>query len=294
MPPSHHDIPEPLNERRTGALVAIGGNEDRSGDLDVLRHTLQAAHAAPPHRPLRVAVLTTASTGPQRQWQTYERAFGMLQAEPDWLDIRDRNDAETPARLAQIEAADLVFMTGGDQERLVRALHGSATHRLMLQRQRHAGLAVAGTSAGASALGTLMPGGDLSDDGDTVFEPTHDDIPRGLGFIQGVVIDQHFAQRRRLARLITLACRRPGLAGLGLDEDTAAIIRPGPSLTVVGRGSATLVDCRHAQPVQGGQPLVSLRSMALHRASAGVTLRPNAGLRPEAGRRSLHFAALLP
>lgn len=278
----------------TGALIAIGGNEDRNGPLDVLRHTLQAASASPAGTPLRVAVLTTASAGPHGQWETYQRAFGSLGAEPTWLDIRDRADAELPERLAQIAQADLIFMTGGDQERLARTLHGTPAHRLMLQRQREAGLSIAGTSAGASVLGTLMPGGEFSEDGDSVLELPDTPIPHGLGFIRDLVIDQLFSQRRRLARLINLASRETGLAGLGLDEDTAVIIRPGPSLTVVGRGSVTLVDCRTAQRscADAGQALSSLRQLHLHRLNAGATLQPRAGAAPQDG--SPDFSVLLP
>jgi cyanophycinase len=272
------------NGRRTGALIAIGGNEDRTHHREVLKESLRALPAGAGGPP-RVAVFTAASLEPVRQWKAYREAFGALGGQPVWLDVRSRSDAEAAARLDDLRAADLLFMTGGDQERLVGLLNGTAAHRLILQRHRDEGLAIAGTSAGASALGTLMPGGKVIEDGAEI-DLNNDPMPPGLGLIPGLVIDQHFTQRRRLARLISLVSRRGGLVGLGIDEDTAAVIRPGPSLTVVGKGAVTLVDCRHAQRSGVDQDIASLRRVSFHRAVSGVTLNARGG--------GTGFAALLP
>lgn len=280
---------------RSGALIAIGGNEDRRHDMTVLRQALDAAR---PSRagPTRVAVLTAASGDPVRQWESYREAFERLGAAPTWLDLRTRADADADAAscLALIDAADLVFMSGGDQERLTRLLDGSPAHRRLLQRQRQEGLCIAGTSAGASALGTLMPGVDIAEDSGSVLETSDDPIPHGLGFVRGVVIDQHFSQRRRLARLINLVSREGRLVGLGLDEDTAAILRPGPSLTVVGSGSVTLVDCRGAPRNKQGPTVVSVRNLHLHRLGPGATLNARADALAESSCEAIDFGVLLP
>lgn len=269
--------------RRSGALVAIGGNEDRTHGKEVLKAALAAAEGGP--RP-SVGVLTAASREPSRLWQTYREAFEGLDADVCWVDIRSRADAECPKRLEQLAKLHLLFMTGGDQERLAGLLHGTSTHRVLLRRQRDDGLVVAGTSAGASILGVWMPGGDASEESATLLDLSDDPLPRGLAFLPGVVIDQHFSQRRRLARLMDLSSRHGGLIGMGIDEDTAAIIRLGDSLKVVGSGSVTLVDCRNAHVVGKGEPLVSLRHVSFHRAEAGVTFRSKSA--------SSAFAALVP
>lgn len=279
-------MPTPHDIRRSGALIAIGGNEDRTNEKTVLKAALDTLGQV---RAPAVAVLTAASAEPKRLWETYRQAFGDLGALPCWLDIRTRAEAECAQRLEQLSRVNLLFMTGGDQERLARLLHGTAAHRLLLHRQRDDALAVAGTSAGASVLGTLMPGGSASEESPTVLDLSDDPIPRGLGFITGVVIDQHFTQRRRLARLMDLSSRQGGLVGLGIDEDTAAIIRPGVSLTVVGSGSVTLIDCRTAHARGKRDPVVSLCQLSLHRGRPGAVFHARAG---EAGDRSI--GALLP
>jgi cyanophycinase len=279
-------MPNDKEVRRCGALVAIGGNEDRTGAREVLKATLEAL--PPGDAKPCVAVLTAASQEPHRLWPVYREAFEALGARACWLDIRSRADAQSPHCLEQLGTAQLLFMTGGDQERLARLLHGSAAHHLLARRQRNHGLVIAGTSAGASVLGLLMPDGSAPEDSAQPLDLSDSPLPRGLALIPGVIIDQHFTQRRRLARLLDLSSRWGGLIGMGIDEDTAAIVRPGASLTVVGRGSVTLVDSRTAAVSGKGEPVVSLRHVSFHRVRAGATLKA----RP--GAAGTGFAALLP
>jgi len=64
----------------------------------------------------------------------------------------------------------------------------------------------------------------------------------GLGLLPGVIVDQHFGQRNRIGRLLALVAQSPGQLGLGLDEDTAAVITGDGVLEVLGKGAVTLVD----------------------------------------------------
>jgi cyanophycinase len=101
------------------------------------------------------------------------------------------------------------------------------------------GVVVAGTSAGASAVATHMMA--FGSSGAT---PKHRmaNVSVGLGLLVNVVVDQHFEQRTRLGRLLAVVAQSPSLIGLGLDEDTAAIIDANDVLEVIGRGSVTIVD----------------------------------------------------
>src|SRR5207302_4196597 len=101
------------------------------------------------------------------------------------------------------------------------------------------GVVVAGTSAGASAVATHMMA--FGSSGAT---PKHRmaHVSVGLGLLVNVVVDQHFEQRTRLGRLLAVVAQSPSLIGLGLDEDTAAVIDANDILEVIGRGSVTIVD----------------------------------------------------
>ena len=62
-------------------------------------------------------------------------------------------------------------------------------------------------------------------------------IAAGLGMLPGVIVDQHFQQRNRLGRLLSLIAQNPSLLGLGVDEDTAGVVGPDGVMEVIGRGS---------------------------------------------------------
>ena len=66
----------------------------------------------------------------------------------------------------------------------------------------------------------------------------------GLGFLHRVVIDQHFSERQRLSRLLTVVAQNPYLQGIGIDEDTALVVERGVGIEVLGQGAVTIVDGR--------------------------------------------------
>jgi cyanophycinase len=105
------------------------------------------------------------------------------------------------------------------------------------------GACIAGTSAGASAMSEHMLATGSS--GETVPVKGENHLAAGLGFLQRVVIDQHFSERQRLSRLLSVIAQNPYLLGIGIDEDTALIVENGAGVEVVGNGAVTLIDGRH-------------------------------------------------
>jgi cyanophycinase len=115
---------------------------------------------------------------------------------------------------------------------------GTALGRALVERHRR-GVIVAGTSAGASAIASHMVAFGTS--GATP-KQRMTQMSAGLGLLPGVLIDQHFEQRNRIGRLLALVAQSPSLLGIGLDEDTAALITPKGVLEVIGKGSVTILD----------------------------------------------------
>lgn len=218
--------------QRPGALVLVGGSEDKRGEMQVLRHAVEVARAT------TVTVVPTASDYPWERADEYRRAFSALGvAEVLVADIRSRADAELAETAELARRPELVFFTGGDQVRLVEILAGT----LFLDEVRAAfqrGTTLAGTSAGAAAAGevTIFHG-----DGAGHAKGTVRHSP-GFSFIDGLVVDTHFDTRCRLARLAQFLCSGGGLRGVGLAEDTALVVRPGGLAEVVGAGVVTVVD----------------------------------------------------
>jgi len=135
-----------------------------------------------------------------------------------------------------------VFMTGGNQLKLAQLFVGTPLADAII-RAHERGAVVAGTSAGASIMSSFMIS--LGADGVTPRQRSSQ-LTSGLGLLPGVIIDQHFDQRARYGRLMSLVASSPNLLGVGIDEDTAAEVRDGRKLRVVGSGAVFVVDARSA------------------------------------------------
>jgi cyanophycinase len=246
------------DQQPAAVLMAIGGNEDRRDDMAVLRRFLQ--HCGGPQA--RIVVLTAASSVPQLLWAGYERAFAALGVSRCVeLGLASREDADAPAAVREILAADGIFMTGGDQRRLLSVLGGSAVAEAMRRARAQRGVCIAGTSAGAAALSRQMLAG-----GRAPLLPEKDVVvlDEGLDLLPGAIIDQHFSERRRLARLMSAVAQHPQLLGVGVDEDTALVVERG-AIEVVGAGAVTLLDGRHmGSSVESAQPGERLTLAGLH------------------------------
>jgi cyanophycinase len=206
-------------------------------------------------------------TGPR-----YERLFAdMGAAQVATMDFDTRRDCQEPGRLRRLEEATGIFFTGGNQLRLTTLLGGTPVAKLIRMRNAH-GVAVGGTSAGASILSEHMIA--FGDEGSAVVSGSVRLAP-GLGLTNRFIIDQHFRERDRLGRLITALAYNPFAIGIGLDEDTAAFIGPDETLEVEGSGGVTVVDGSEVSytsisEVAEGQPVCVL-GLRVHILTAGAT-----------------------
>lgn len=255
MSPSS-DIP---NTER-GYIIPIGGAEERFNNPEILDRFVAECGG----KSARISIIPTASeledTG--RNYEKLFRKLGIKHARV--LQILTREDCSDEKYLAYIEKSDGVFMTGGNQLRLSTTLGGTPVAQL-IRRRNAAGMHVAGTSAGAAFMPEHMIAG--GSEGSTP-SPDKVTLAPGLGLTNNFIIDQHFRQRDRLGRLLTALAYNPFAVGIGLDEDTAAFIRPGDDLEVVGSGGITVIDPTHLSHssmdvARRGEP-VSLIGVNLH------------------------------
>jgi cyanophycinase len=221
------------------SLLIIGGAEDKVGRATVLRRFVRLAGG----RNARIVVIPSASSFPDEAVQTYNEAFGRLGApEVVVVNPRSRAAAAAGALVAAMDNATGVFMTGGNQLKLSQLFVGTPLAEA-ISRAHERGAVVAGTSAGASIMSSFMIS--LGADGVTPRQRSSQ-LTSGLGLLPGVIIDQHFDERARYGRLMSLVASSPNLLGVGIDEDTAAEVRDGRRLTVVGSGAVFVVDARAA------------------------------------------------
>ncbi len=224
---------------RTGALLIVGGNEDRDGDMQVLSRFVELCGGAD----RSIVVLTAASSVPGRVWAMYDDAFAELGVRNRAaIHIENRRAADEPGIAEKILHADGIFMSGGEQQRLLISIGGSKVHAAMQRAFRERGACIGGTSAGAAAISRQMLAYGTKD---LLPEKDSAQLDKGLGFLQHIVIDQHFSERHRLARLLSAVAQNPSVIGMGIDEDTAVVIRGRNQMEVVGAGAVTLLDGRH-------------------------------------------------
>lgn len=216
-----------------GTLVIIGGGEDKDGEKLILQEIASRVGAG------KLVVTTVASHSPEGYFEKYDEAFRALGVEEVVeLDIRTRVDACDAENLRKLEGANGVFFTGGDQLRITSRI-GDTPIAHAIERIFLAGGVVAGTSAGASCMSETMlvqgSGRESHRIGALRMAP-------GLGLIQDVIIDQHFAERGRMGRLLGAVAQNPRELGIGIDEDTAIVLEGDDCFYVVGSGAVYLVD----------------------------------------------------
>jgi len=229
---------EPHQTARHGHLVIIGGHEDRQHAKEILTRFVELAGG----ENARIVVITAASKIADEMWDIYDQAFGDLGVrQRSHLTLENRQDANDEAKVRMVAEADGIFMTGGDQKRLLAIIGGTALDAEMHTALKVRGACIGGTSAGASAMsGHMLAQGKT----DLLPEKGAVSLGAGLGFVHRVVIDQHFSERQRLSRLLSVVAQNPYLQGIGIDENTALVIERGRGIEVVGEGSVTVVDGR--------------------------------------------------
>jgi cyanophycinase len=239
-------------DRKAGTLILIGGALDPKGPaMDAFLRGCNAREGG------KIVGFTTASTDPVGSAVAWKDAFAEAGAMNVELPLIDRRERAQDARIAQMVLdAQGIFLGGGDQVQLVATLGGSRVGRA-IKEAFSGGAIVCGTSAGAAALSeTMLAGGELDEEGEEV--PLY--LGPGFGLLGfSALIDTHFSKRGRLQRLFRRVAENPELMGLGIDEDTALVVR-GHIAEVVGSGSVYFVDGRgvrfdNAEEAQKGAPL---------------------------------------
>ncbi|GAA4395691.1 cyanophycinase [Actinomadura sp. NPDC048032] len=253
---------------RKGRLLIIGGAENRTCGSGPLETFVELAG----DEDARIVVITTATEVPEEVADEYTAVFGRLGVSSvRELRLLGRAAADDPATLRALETATGVLFSGGDQSR-IRTLVGSRTNELLKRRLDQDGLVIAGTSAGATAMGHWMI---LGGRGHEVAASTVKVGP-GLALLDNVLIDMHFNERGRLPRLMSGIALDTRLLGVGIDEDTAIVVGDG-RFEVVGTGVVTVVDAGQATVAYAAsddEPMAML-DVSLHLLPAGCAFQMN-------------------
>ncbi len=254
-------------------LMPMGGALDERRHPEVLLEFLRRAGGAQ----ARLLIFPQASARPEsgREYVALFRELGAGQALS--LEFRQRSQADDEENLRLVRQASGIFFGGGVQMRLAALLGGTRLEAELLRAYRR-GCVVGGTSAGASILSKTMVA--YGKGGPSPRERILQMSP-GLGFTDHFLFDQHFRQKDRLGRLIYAVTSHPGILGIGIDEDTAAIIEDDSHLTVCGSGAVTIVDGRHitasdVAEAENGRP-VAVAHLIVHVLTHGCVYECESG-----------------
>lgn len=218
-----------------GSLIIIGGAEDKKGDKEILKVVCDKTDKE--KDPL--VIITAATEFPKEVGEQYKiifRELGVKQIEI--LNIDSREDAFDADNVNKLNSAGVIFFTGGDQLRITSIIGGTPLYNSIKNRFEQ-NCVIVGTSAGASVMSDTM-----------VVQGPDDQSPKkctlkmapGLGLLRGAIVDQHFAQRGRLGRLLVGIAENPQSLGIGIDEDTAVLVDNKNILKVIGSGAVYIID----------------------------------------------------
>jgi cyanophycinase len=204
-----------------GALFLVGGAADK-----VFADFVRLAGGPSAH----IAILTHASEVPQKRAD--EISASLRQCGVSRITVLMPEHATLP------QDVDAVFISGGDQNRLVELLDKNGLAQQVRDANRR-GVLVAGTSAGAACVAYVMMAGNTDDWDKDILKLGTVLLGKGLCLQTGIVVDTHFGNRNRQGRLRVVLGMLDDIVGIGLDEDTAAYI-VGDQVEVFGVGKVRI------------------------------------------------------
>jgi cyanophycinase len=217
-----------------GRLIIIGGNENKNGHRPILEEVARQVGRG------KLLIATLASEQPEQQWGEYRKLFAELGVKRiEQLDARSREEMLADPPLEKVAGASTIFFCGGDQLKITSRFGGTALCDRIRQIYADGGT-IAGTSSGAAAMSETMMIASNGHESRTGLGSLR--MAPGLGFLPGVIVDQHFAERGRIGRLVAAVSQNPRMLGVGIDEDTAICIDGQRHFTVLGSGAVYVID----------------------------------------------------
>ena len=207
-----------------GAICLVGGEEFRRGCEEMDREIMRTSG----QDPARVVVIPTAAvTGPAKAANDGVTHFAGLGGEATRLMVLDKTQADDAGFVQRSGEAGVVYFTGGSPEHLLEALRDSHLLRSILTAVDN-GAVLAGSSAGAMVLGSLMR------------RPRSGGWVEALGIVPGIAVLPHHESRDPEETSQQLRGQSPAdLTVLGIDARTGCLGRPG-KWRVVGSGKVTV------------------------------------------------------
>ncbi len=229
-------VHKPMTVSTRYPVMIIGGAEDKTNGCSILNAFVKSAGG----NSATIGIIPSASREPAIVGDRYYQLFTAMGAsQVQMLDIRRREECEEDRWIEVLNNCSGVFITGGDQLRLRDLIGRTRLLQVLKEKLARSELVLAGTSAGAAVMGEQMIAGGSSGE-----SPNQRlvDLTEGLGFVPELLVDQHFHNRNRMARLLSAIAAHPNRLGIGIDEDTCIAIAEDGTFQVLGKGTITVID----------------------------------------------------
>lgn len=259
-----------------GVLVIIGGAENKGEDepkkketpddferLEVLKNFIRLTGKDDP----LIEVVTSATSEGDESFEDYRKAFEELKVRKvGHIHHASRKELiEDEGLIEKVKQADGIFFAGGDQLKYTSKYGGSTFLTTLKERYIYEKIVVAGTSAGAMAMSTPMiyaGNSEVQELGGMI------KVTTGLEFLKDVCIDTHFVNRGRFIRMAQVVVTNPTCIGLGIEEDTAVIVRNGLDVEVIGTGTVIVMEGHHISEASiehfTSKKPVTIRDLRMH------------------------------
>lgn len=262
-----------------GTLCIVGGRENKGEAFD---KKIQEAHCTKEvlegfvtlinKQDCIIEVITSASSEGAESFEDYHKAFTSLGVKHVGHIHHDKRIEAfgNPELIDRIMRADAVYFAGGDQLKLTSIYGGTDILLKLKERYIYDRLVLGGTSAGAMAFSTPMIFA-----GNKAVQQLAGEvrITTGLEFLKDVCIDTHFVDRGRFVRMAQVVATNPTCIGMGIEEDTAVIIRNGLEAEVIGSGVVIIIEGFHITDSNilnfGSGESISIRDLNVHMLSKG-------------------------
>lgn len=250
----------PKEVKNNCKFIIIGGAEDKKDKKEILKYVSEQIKVDD-----LLVIATVASECPSEVIKEYKSIFkGLGMKNLKELYVNGRDECSDKEKIEVVKDAKLIFFTGGDQLRITSILGGTLLYK-QLKKSFDKGCVYVGTSAGASVVSETMV---VQGEDEKSPSKCYVNMCKGLGLLKDIIVDQHFAQRGRIGRLLAMVAQNPENIGIGIDEDTAIVINNKSVLEVIGSGAIYIIDGRDITysnvSEQEYEELLSMYDVKLH------------------------------
>jgi len=258
--------PEIFKPKGHGSLFIIGGG---GRPLSLMENMIQVADLQDDDY---VLVMSQSSSEPDTSFHYVNIQFEEVSQAPV---IHVDSAAVQSMSTDSISGAQLIYITGGDQNRFLNAVPEKAIEAIRVAYEK--GSTIAGTSAGAALMSSVMITGDqqLQEEYRSTYPWLNYDngiYKEGLGLVDSIIVDQHFVARSRYNRIISAMADRNLPLGAGIDESTALVVSLG-FCQVMGEGQVLIFE--RPEKYSEYKNRIGFKNLKIHSFLPGDTINLN-------------------